>query len=314
MYSRHNGLDLLRGIAAFGIVGCHLNLDGDILVLHFCDMNVGVFATISGFLLARSIDVGGANLIGVITHKLKRLLPIYLFWSLVYILLGGVFDLVVDGEIGHKFLSQSFWISVVFNGGASCHLWYLSSLCYGILLFVPVLFHCKKHPSVKILLAPASLVLLLASFVMNGDLWLYTARMFSFVAVGVVLWDIRDLVCKVHVGVFAVLFFVLAYLSIVLSVWPHHFVPDYLCAVTLVALFLHDFKPNKVGALLSATSLCVYLVHPIFTALNGCVVRKMCSAPYPINVVLIDWIVSWLMALVASYVLVRIRVINRFVR
>ena len=299
MDSRHNGLDLLRGIAAFGIVGCHLNLGGDIRLLHFCDMKVGVFATISGFLLAKSTNAEEADIID---------------WTFVYILVGGMFDLVVDGEIGHKFFSQSFWISTVFNGGASCHLWYLSSLCYSILLFVPFLFFGKRHPVVKMLFLPTSLVLLITSFILKGNLWLYTARMFSFVAVGIVLWDIRDLVCKVRTSILAILFSVLAYLSIALSIWPHHFVPDYLCAVVLVALFLHDFKSSKVGALLSATSLCVYLVHPIFTALNGCVVRMIWSAPYPSSAVLIDWIISWLMALVASYVLVRIRVINRFVR
>jgi len=48
-----NGIDWLRGIAAFGIVGCHLNLApttaADTLLRHFCDMNVGVFGCISGF-------------------------------------------------------------------------------------------------------------------------------------------------------------------------------------------------------------------------------------------------------------------------
>ena len=44
------GIDLLRGVAAFGIVGCHLSLapraaDGE-LVTALCDFNVGLFAPV----------------------------------------------------------------------------------------------------------------------------------------------------------------------------------------------------------------------------------------------------------------------------
>ncbi len=46
-------LDLLRGIAAFGIVGCHLSLsprsEGGALVTSLCDFNVGLFAALAGF-------------------------------------------------------------------------------------------------------------------------------------------------------------------------------------------------------------------------------------------------------------------------
>ena len=47
------GIDLLRGIAAFGIVGCHLSLSPKTAaaswLLHFCDMNVAVFAVVAGY-------------------------------------------------------------------------------------------------------------------------------------------------------------------------------------------------------------------------------------------------------------------------
>ena len=45
-------IDILRGIAAFGIVGCHLMLsprtNAGSWVTHFCDMNVAVFAVLAG--------------------------------------------------------------------------------------------------------------------------------------------------------------------------------------------------------------------------------------------------------------------------
>ena len=50
------GLDLLRGISAFGIVGCHLLLndrtDAGWFVTSLCDMNVAVFAALSGYVMA----------------------------------------------------------------------------------------------------------------------------------------------------------------------------------------------------------------------------------------------------------------------
>lgn len=56
---RNVGIDVLRGIAAFGIVGCHLLLlpmsNAGRLLTSCCDMNVGVFAALSGYLMAVSL-------------------------------------------------------------------------------------------------------------------------------------------------------------------------------------------------------------------------------------------------------------------
>ena len=50
------GIDFLRGVAAFGIVGCHLLLaqrtaGGEELLTALCDFNVGLFAAVAGFLM-----------------------------------------------------------------------------------------------------------------------------------------------------------------------------------------------------------------------------------------------------------------------
>ena len=53
---RLNCFDLLRGVASFGIVGCHLSLsprtEGGALVTSLCDFNVGLFAALAGFLMS----------------------------------------------------------------------------------------------------------------------------------------------------------------------------------------------------------------------------------------------------------------------
>lgn len=50
---RFTSLDLLRGIAAFGIVGCHLSLsprtEGGVLVTSLCDFNVGLLPHLQFF-------------------------------------------------------------------------------------------------------------------------------------------------------------------------------------------------------------------------------------------------------------------------
>ena len=73
-------LDLLRGIAAFGIVGCHLSLsprsDGGALVTSLCDFNVGLFAALAGFLMTGVKD--WSDYAGYIKKRVVRLVPTYL--------------------------------------------------------------------------------------------------------------------------------------------------------------------------------------------------------------------------------------------
>lgn len=58
------GLDFLRGIAAFGIFGCHLSLSprtaGGGWATCLCDFNVGVFAVIAGLLKGRPAQIASA--------------------------------------------------------------------------------------------------------------------------------------------------------------------------------------------------------------------------------------------------------------
>ena len=58
-------IDILRGIAAFGIVGCHIMTDprtasGE-AVRHFCDMNVAVFAVLAGYFTYVHNEWGGGG-------------------------------------------------------------------------------------------------------------------------------------------------------------------------------------------------------------------------------------------------------------
>ena len=74
---RFISLDLLRGIAAFGIVGCHLSLsprtEGGVLVTSLCDFNVGLFAALAGFLMSGVKGWGISMVAAVVMLRLPGL-------------------------------------------------------------------------------------------------------------------------------------------------------------------------------------------------------------------------------------------------
>ena len=86
---RYDGIDLLRGLAAVGIVGCHLSLpdrtDAGCLVTSLCDFNVGLFAAVAGFLMGGVKEAGGVR--AYAKKRAGRLLPSYVAWSIVFLLM-----------------------------------------------------------------------------------------------------------------------------------------------------------------------------------------------------------------------------------
>ena len=50
----------------------------------------------------------------------------------------------------------------------------------------------------------------------------------------------------------------------------------------------------------NATSLGVYLVHPLVTRAGSVLVGRFCAAPYGAGVVLLDWTLCWLVSFAAA--------------
>lgn len=150
----YNGVTILRCIAAFFIVGCHLGLSPRTLsgglVTWFCDMNVGLFGAISGFLLVYAFEKDESlSIRKYFLKRLSRLLPVYLFWTLFYLCASAVFAVTLkDGLSFDKYLSLRFWFNVVFWGGASCHLWFIVTLFYAQILLAVGYAECKRFPCV----------------------------------------------------------------------------------------------------------------------------------------------------------------------
>ena len=311
---QYYGLNLLRGIAAFGIVGCHLGLSqrtpcGE-WVTALCNFNVGLFAAISGFLMT----VGGE---GYVKKRAKRILPTYLVWSAFYIVATAVFDLVLDGgHLNERYYSLSNWLNVLFCGSSATHLWFLICLFYAqaVLHGVCVAFDKLnvKDNVKKMVMGFTSVALLCCSITWQNWYCLYLIRLMAFLLLGYLMKDYvkRDrfilplgctvVVLAIHLGTRGLL---------------PGFLRDYLLVVPVVMLFVSDrFGDRKTFTFLAATSMGVYLIHPLFARAMSFVVMRFVSPPYNAFVVLGEWMVIWVVSLISVTVIMRMPVVKKFVR
>lgn len=311
---KFHGLDWLRGIAAFGIVGCHLGLSPRTLcgewVTALCNFNVGLFAALSGFLMAP----GGE---GYVKKRARRILPTYLVWSAFYIAATAVFDLVLDGgHLNERYYSLSNWLDVLFCGSAATHLWFLISLFYAQVFFHEVCVVLGKSGKdggkTKWLIGFASVVLLYCSITWQNWWCLYPIRLMSFLLLGHLTRGFvrRDRFFLPLVIVGAMLLFHLGMRNLIPG-----FLRDYLLTVPVIMFFASDrFKDSGFFTFLAATSMGVYLIHPLFARAASFAVARFVSSPYNAFVVLGEWMAIWVMSIAVVAVIMRIPVMARFVR
>lgn len=319
---RNFGIDVLRGLAAFGIVGCHLSLldrtDAGCLVTALCDFNVGLFAAVAGFLMS---GVKGAGALwGYVKKRMNRLLPSYVAWSIVFLMMTIVFDLLLDGgQVNPRYLTAQFWISVVFKGGSAAHLWFLICLFYAQVLVAWAfgVFNETKHGVLWMLLGAG---LVYAS--VNLDNWYgtYPIRLLAFLVTGHgigLLIKNRLEVLRKHL----LLLLAAAVASLVLHVCLRQAIPGFyrdwlFVGPVLIAFAALDFKSERImriATFFGATSMGVYLVHPLFTRALSVVVAKCMPTPYTATVVLSEWSLAWLLSLAAALLFLRLPGARRFV-
>lgn len=314
---RLNGLDWLRGIAAFGIVGCHLSLaprtSGGEWATALCDFNVGLFAAISGFLMP---DASWMRIVEYVKKRATRLLPTYLVWSLVYIVATAIYDLVIDGgRLNERYFSLHNWMRVLFWGTASAHLWFLICLFYAQILLRGLLgvldgFKVSQRAQ-KALLAIASMMLLLCSVSSDGWYCLYPVRLSAFLLLGFVMKGYKEdailipSICVVAMGA----------VHLAMRGCIPNFVRDYLLAAPAMCLGLSgSFKKSSVASMLAATSLGVYLVHPLFARGVSYAVGKMFAAPYSATIVIGEWVFVWFVSLLSAWLMNKTALFSRFVK
>ena len=302
MSARCLGIDLLRGIAAFGIVGCHLSLEpktiGGDIVTSLCDFNVGLFAAVAGFLMCGN---DCESWLAYVRKRFWRLLPVYFSWSIVYLCLIAVFDVLFDGgHINPRYHTVGFWLSVVFWGGCASQLWFLPSLFYAqILTSVFFCFGGKQRNGLVWFLLGG--VLIICSAGLDG--WWYgryPLRLLAFLVTG---YGIGVFV-KPHIDVlkqYSLIIVGVAIAVLGLHVWLrdsiHGFYRDWIAVgpvlLSFVALDFKSCQVKQVALTLGATSMGVYLVHPLFARILSLVAGKLISPPYSASVIFADWVIVW---------------------
>ena len=319
---KYYGLNLLRGLAAFGIVGCHLNFNpltkvGKVLMA-YTDMNVGVFGAISGFLLAMGMERRDKNsVLNSIFHKGGRLLPIYIFWTIFYVLAALTFDVAFEGGINHGWKHYSYWLSVVLRGGASCHLWYVIDLFYVSCIVILIDNALTKFARNKIIAILASVVLIVASTHSSSSMVFgyYFLRLFAFVLLGWWLYWMREYIDKLHILVLA-LMVVLVIIARPLCVGvTHKFLLDYACAIPFLLVAMRtNFPKTIIGEFLGAQSLGIYLVHPIVAVVIVMVAKKLFTSPYNGGELVVVWMIVYAISMAVTLAIKRISWISKVVK
>ena len=314
--AQYHGLSILRGLAAFGIVGTHLNLEPSSaaarIFLDFTDMGVGIFATVSGFLMMRSIDSSNFSFMAYIRKRAGRLLPTYFVWTLIYLIATCSFDMLLDGgQIDPRFSCWHTWVDIVFWGAGAVQLWFLIELLYVQILVAGAyrLFpRILRAISLPLCLA---MIILSTAFRQHGHFFFYFVRLLAYVMGGIWLYlqhewlkkQIRQLVIMVVAAIA---------LHLLLRGCVPLFVRDFICALPIVALaIVLPIGASQFADFLARTSMGVFLVHALPAAFLGFLFRKHFSAPYGCWVVMADWVAVVALSLGVVLPALRIRSLQR---
>jgi peptidoglycan/LPS O-acetylase OafA/YrhL len=288
------------------------------LVTSLCDFNVGLFAALAGFLMNGVKDWSGY--VKYIKKRVVRLVPTYLFWSVVFLAFTAAFDLLLDGgRIHPRYFCGEFWVSVLFRGGSAAHLWFLVCLLYAqILMALPFgKFKSEWHGVHWIVIGGAALY---GAVRIGGWYGTYPLRLFAFLMTG---YGIRLLVILNidKIKRFSGLILAVAVTALgvhvamrgVVAGFYKDWVAVFPVLVGVASVEVKSIRVGKIAAVLGATSMGVYLLHPLVTRGLSVVITRQIAAPYSASVVVGEWVVAWGISMVAAVLMLRLPVIRRFV-
>ena len=120
---------------------------------------------------------------------------------------------------------------------------------------------------------------------------------------------------------FSLLILVVALVALVLHIAlrgvVHGFYRDWIAVfpvlVGVANVEVKSIRIGKIAAVLGATSMGVYLVHPLVTRGLSFFVTRQVAAPYSASVVIGEWVVAWGISMVGAVLMLRIPVMRRFV-
>lgn len=92
------------------------------------------------------------------------------------------------------------------------------------------------------------------------------------------------------------------------------FIRDYLLAIPVMMLFVSgSFKESRIAASFAATSMGVYLIHPLFARGASFVMGRISTPPYGVFAVVGDWVAVWTVSLLAVLILRKICPLGKFI-
>ncbi len=258
--------------------------------------------------------------VGHVKKRVLRLVPTYLFWSVVFLAFTAVFDLLLDGgRINPRYFSGEFWASALFRGGSAAHLWFLACLLYAqILMAIPFgKFNREWQGVLWVIIGGA---VLYGAVRIGGWYGWYPLRLLAFLMTGfgirLLVISNMDKLKRFSLLIFAVAVVVLG-LHVAMRGVVHGFYRDWVAVfpvlIGVASVEIKSVKIGRVAAILGATSMGVYLLHPLATRGLSVVVTRLIAAPYSASVVGAEWVVAWGISMVAAVVMLRLPVVKRFV-
>jgi peptidoglycan/LPS O-acetylase OafA/YrhL len=300
--SRCYGFDIIRGIAAFLVVSCHLSIsttDAATLILRYNQIAVGLFAAISGFLLSQTIDRVSTK--DVIKKRFARIVPLHVIWSIIYLSAFSLSDCFLHTPVGYlQNINLVFIAKAFLRGCATVHLWFLPSLFYSSILLV---FIDRLFPRKKIMYLVASAIVLFGAALLNNHLAYYDIRLLAFLLMGFGLFRIlpeSSLSISTKKALFLWLIAVLLYGFFYGHI--HRYIIDFILILVTMIVFSDKRIPRtQVGTFFSSVSLLVYLVHVLIATLLSSFIKRFFHMPAGILLMFSTWLLVFFLSVVFSW-------------
>ena len=125
-----------------------------------------------------------------------------------------------------------------------------------------------------------------------------------------------DRILKCRWGVWCVMFLMLALYVLLGDRVPPFIKAWFTVGPVLLAFVMMDIKGDrfmKVATVFGATSMGVYLIHPLVTRGLSVFVTRLFQPPYSASIVLAEWLLAWAISIAAAYVLSRMPIARRVV-
>ena len=224
---------------------------------------------------------------------------------------------MTNGEIDYaKYFSIKFWLDVVLWGGASCHLWFIASLLYANVLLSGCYSVLRRLRVTPVFFLAFGLLLVSLATYSRAFMFRYPCRLVGFVSLGMVVKMLHN---RMPIGKRLSIVFLCVGLGFYV-LWGRHvhpFVRSLAVVLPLLIVFARKELPlygGRAVECLSGFSMGVFLFHPFFAAGMAAIIPRIVSPPFGVGVILSDWLVVYMLALMGTMAMMRVPLFERLVK